>query len=214
VSTVISSKPLDAIAKALNAKDRVVLSRRILALRIKHARHALLGRTDEPEWLDLAVFLSALCRDGGVKDLELLLQSGAPADGSRAAETYSPLFMAITNNSVEAVRLLLKHGADVSLPNSNGLTPVDFAIISGRADILRVLLDGGASPNLPSNEKKTPLMRAAGAGSLPAVTLLLEKGADPLAKDSAGNTAKDYVDTGAASRPLLAALRKAASRKA
>jgi hypothetical protein len=86
-------------------------------------------------------------------------------------------------NDLEAARLLLRSGAQVSLANRYGLTPLAIAAASGNASMIGLLLEAGADANALDPAGETPLMGAARVGSLDAVRLLLDRGASVDATD-------------------------------
>jgi uncharacterized protein len=118
-------------------------------------------------------------------------------------------------NSLEFVRKLAAHGADVNarvtnkrLPvgasrlNFAGATPFFLAARTADLELMRLLLEMGANPVLTNDDKSTPLMVAAGVGSslpgeepgtetevLEAVKMLLKLGGDLNAIDANGDTA-------------------------
>jgi ankyrin repeat protein len=116
-------------------------------------------------------------------------------------------------SSLQFVRELVKHGADVNARlkikrtgkgqlNTAGATP--FLLAADTADIalMRLLVELGADPFLPNDDNCTPLMAAAGIGTLApgeeagtepecieAVQYCLDLGADINAVDNNGETA-------------------------
>lgn len=116
-------------------------------------------------------------------------------------------------SSLQFVRQLVAHGADVNLRlergasgrgklNMTGATP--FLLASKTADLpyMRLLVELGANPLLPNKDGCTPLMAAAGIGTLApteeagtepealaAVEYLLSRGADVNTVDQNGETA-------------------------
>jgi ankyrin len=100
------------------------------------------------------------------------------ADGTTA------LHWAAHYNDVEAVQLLLKVGANPSMSNRFGASPLSAAAISGNAQLVKVLLDAGADAKAVSTlDGETVLMSAARSGSVEAVRLLLDRGADVNARE-------------------------------
>ncbi|KAG9228536.1 ankyrin [Amylocarpus encephaloides] len=76
------------------------------------------------------------------------------------------------------VKLLLKKGADVTVANREGWTPLNSASYSGHVDVVKLLLEKGADMTVTSQSGWTPLNSASNRGHVDLVKLLLEKGAD------------------------------------
>ncbi|KAK3715681.1 hypothetical protein LTR37_006906 [Vermiconidia calcicola] len=144
------------------------------------------------------------------KTLELLLEQGA--DLLRAPGV---LELATSINSLEAVDILLKHGADPNAKKDGIFTPLCTAIRDNRGNLVDILLEAGADPNLPASEYPAfkcvthhrphflPRLLAAGANpSSPkgiietaiahndrdCLSILLEHKVDPNARSPAGHT--------------------------
>jgi ankyrin repeat protein len=49
------------------------------------------------------------------------------------------------------VRLLLEKGADLTVPNNDGWTPLNAASFSGHIEVVRLLLDRGADLKVETN---------------------------------------------------------------
>lgn len=75
--------------------------------------------------------------------------------------------------------LLLEHGADVSLGNKDGWTPLDEAAFREHLLLIKAFLEKGANANLQIErgefQGETPLFRAAEAGRLKACRVLIEE---------------------------------------
>jgi ankyrin repeat protein len=120
-----------------------------------------------------------------------------------------------TLDSLDLVRALISHGADVnarmsvksaggmtSQVNMMGATPFLLAARTADAELMRLLVKLGADPRIPNEDKTTPLMIAAGVGVesvgedpgseseiLEAVKAAVELGNDVNAVDALGETA-------------------------
>ena len=117
---------------------------------------------------------------------------------SLGVEGATALWRAARSNDEAAVRLLLRHGADVSLATRDGSTP--FMIAAGQSwrdehslgteresvEILRQLLEAGAPIGATNTGGETALHGAAQRGADAVVRFLVERGARLDAKDKAG----------------------------
>jgi uncharacterized protein len=123
------------------------------------------------------------------------------------------LARAAKGGDVEVVRLLLKHGANPSLPTVQGVTPMMMAAGTGYAgrdsrgryqteeqamQIINLLLDAGADPNQRANDGATALHGAANRGRSALMQALVARKADPAIRDARGRTAAEIVPSGAA----------------
>ncbi|KAJ4244389.1 hypothetical protein NW762_014517 [Fusarium torreyae] len=151
--------------------------------------------------------LEIACEDGHLSAVKLLLKNGASFRGipmTRAAyaghhtivaclfQHGSPLesdaLMAAleTQNAEPLVRVLLDHGADVNLCDSNGYTPLISAIIRSNEPLAQLLLDRGADVNLPDKYGDLPLHTAIGYDAESLARLLFDYGADINLPNSVG----------------------------
>ncbi|HEX5107309.1 MAG TPA: ankyrin repeat domain-containing protein [Vicinamibacterales bacterium] len=120
-------------------------------------------------------------------DLITLLELVQKDVNARDAQGQTPLMLAATVGSVDAVRTLLAAGADVHAASNGGVTALHLAADS--AAKTRLLLEAGAHVNVASQLGRTPLMVAASVNAgAEVVRLLLDKGADLNAADSVGVT--------------------------
>src|SRR4029450_3622216 len=81
-------------------------------------------------------------------------------------------------------KLLLGAGAQATVVNRYGLTPMAIAAGHGSASMIAILLDAGADANAPDPAGDTPLMSVTRVGRSDAVTLLLNRGAKIDATDA------------------------------
>jgi uncharacterized protein len=121
----------------------------------------------------------------------------------------TPLLRASKALDAPVVRLLLRHGADISLTNSRGITPFMAAAGMGSVDAdtrgfylsedtqkraidsLTLLLEAGGDINAKDPRGLTPLHEASRWGWNEVVKFLVAKGADLNAKDAKGLTPID-----------------------
>ena len=103
------------------------------------------------------------------------------------------------NNNLEAVKYLLKEGADPTLEfgfkpiNSLHLAVINPASTSHVVSIIEAILASGLSINVQSSEGLTPLMFAAFVEKPEVVDFLLLKGADPHLEDTFGWLRKEVT---------------------
>jgi ankyrin repeat protein len=125
-------------------------------------------------------------------DLEtarLLLRAGARPD---AANDYgvTPLSLACTNGSRDAVALLLEAGANANLALPTGETPLMTAARTGSVEVVQALLAGHAHPNAKENAQgQTALMWAVSEKHPEVARALIAGGADVRARSTRGFTA-------------------------
>ena len=81
---------------------------------------------------------------------------------------------------------LLRAGADVSLANNYGATPMSLAAEVGNADMLKLLLEVGANADSPNPDGQTALLAVARTGNVKAAQLLLNEGATVDAREKWG----------------------------
>jgi ankyrin repeat protein len=160
--------------------------------------------------------------------LKLPLPSRSPAAGGRADKRVhnmgaTPLLRAAVGADLEAMKLLIDHGAIVDLPMVDGTTPFLAALLPSQSRVpdkneqkalaaLRLLKDAGADPKLGvvrnanalhlihvhgQNEARvtgsTALQMATVQGWTEVMKQLIEWGVDPNAKDADGMSAIDYA---------------------
>lgn len=112
-------------------------------------------------------YMAAL-RDQGADPNVSLTRLGLDARGV-FGDTSNQAFKAGTNlsgwpiltwavylNNMEAVRLLVQAGANVSMPDENGATPLHWAAWAGRHSLAKVLMDNGANCLVRDRQGRTP----------------------------------------------------------
>ncbi len=114
----------------------------------------------------------------------------AMALGAAGAAAQTPSVIdAARKGDREAVRALLKQGADVSVAEGDGITALHLAARAGDAELVQVLVYAGANMRATTRlGAYTPLMMAAQAGHSAAVAALIAGGADVNATSTTGTT--------------------------
>jgi uncharacterized protein len=96
---------------------------------------------------------------------------------------------AARNGNLEAVRSLLKGGADPNQAATDGSTAVHWAVHDDNVAMLNALLDAGAKPDAVTRYRIAPLTLAAQNGNAALVERLLTAGANPDTSSEEGQTA-------------------------
>ena len=180
---------------------------------------ACLAQGANPNRLDGigAPALLGAAKFGHLNVIGRLIRAGAQVDLPSSMDGFTPLMAAAAEHQVDAVRLLLDHGAVVSARNAvDGTTALHWAVYASRpeeihsyrtisgphetiyvarkdAPLVDLLLARGAPVNVAEKDGETPLHRAVMFGALPATTALLAAGADPTLRDREGQTALDLA---------------------
>ena len=104
----------------------------------------------------------------------------------------SPLENAVVHDDIERARKLLKEGADVNKPGTNGATPILLAAFQNNTPMVVFLIQHGADVNTTNNKGDTPLHGAA-VGSRVLVKTLLDAGANVNRKNNDDETPLDWA---------------------
>jgi hypothetical protein len=78
----------------------------------------------------------------------------------------------------QLVEVMLQHGANLNVPDKDGLTPLHWAAVTGRPETIRVLVDHGAAINKVSTVCDMTPLQLACIKSPESVRLLLDHGAN------------------------------------
>src|SRR5690606_6815880 len=131
--------------------------------------------------------IADLVRVGAREEALALIGEGTDVDTPEASGNgTTALHWAVYQHDVELVRALLRAGAEPSVRNLFGSTPLMEAAAVGHAGIIEMLLEAGADVESANYEGQTALMAVARTGNLEAARLLLEAGADPNAYEAWG----------------------------
>ncbi|HUQ51576.1 MAG TPA: ankyrin repeat domain-containing protein, partial [Gammaproteobacteria bacterium] len=149
-----------------------------------------------PEMIDLLVVRgAAIDARSAVRDYQRHIQAeGRPK--SLDSGGFTPLLYAARENCMACVDTLLEKGADIDLPDPDGVTPLHVAIMNANWDLAKRLIEAGADVQQWDIYGEAPLFTAVGGRSrndggrasidppnqatgLDIVKLLLERGANP-----------------------------------
>ena len=149
-----------------------------------------------PEMMELLISRGA---DVNARSIDRDYQRHVTAEGrpkSLDSGGLTPLLYAARENCSACVGVLLKNGADIDLPDPDGVSPLLVAIMNANWDLAKQLIMAGADVNQWDIFGEAPLYTAVDlrsridggrasndppntAGGLAIVKLLLERGADP-----------------------------------
>ncbi|CAI8028793.1 Ankyrin repeat domain-containing protein 50 [Geodia barretti] len=131
---------------------------------------------------------------GDVEAVERLLSTSVNVNSRTEDEGHTALRLASWKGHVEVVRLLLKAGAAVFIPDKDGLSPLYVASQEGHSDVVDILLEAGADVHQATTKVgSVPLGIAAEKGHTETVQRLLEAGANVNHQDKSGGTALLYA---------------------
>ena len=89
--------------------------------------------------------LHAAAYSGSEAIARLLLEHGAVLEDKANISGATPLLLAAEENHVEVAELLIARGADLSIPDRDGFTPLSQAWAKKRTEMVRFLKQHGAT---------------------------------------------------------------------
>ena len=123
-------------------------------------RAANLDRCDREYLMDSKQMGSRLCiavLRGDNRQLEQLLDFGAPINHQDEPDGWTPLIYSIYYDNPAGRHILLARGADPMITDFSGKTALMFAAINGDVHLTADLLTRGLSPDAVDNNGKTAL---------------------------------------------------------
>jgi len=127
-----------------------------------------------------------------------LVQQGITGGGDinvSNLQGVTPLLIAVKNQNLAMVTLLLKAGADPNRVNADG-SPIHEAVRKHNVQVLGLLLDSKGNVNLPADNGKTPIMIAVQLQQMELIDYLLKRNADPRLKNDSGVTCLHFAASG------------------
>lgn len=132
--------------------------------------------------------IHAVVRAGDAAGVKAALESGADVN-TRDAWGRTPLIVAIQQNRMPVVELLVQRGADVAATDAWGRTPLLVATQLKNSAAIRLLIERKADVDVANRNDITPLIAAAQTGNGDAVALLIQAKAALDRQDNLGWTA-------------------------
>jgi ankyrin repeat protein len=120
--------------------------------------------------------------------LEPLLHAGANINMKCGPHGETALHLALRTNQDAVVQLLMSRKPDLSIADSDGLTPLELAAFLGYENGIRIILKNGAYSSGIGESGLSPLHQAAKQEHMQAMRALLEGGADSSCKNHRGET--------------------------
>ncbi|ARF02769.1 SWPV1-195 [Shearwaterpox virus] len=100
----------------------------------------------------------------------------------------------IYKNGLEIAKILIKHGANINLRDSNGKTPLyNSTMIPHMIEMTRVLINNGANVNFIYKDGKTVLYNALDVCQYETIKLLINNGSNVNAQDTYGKSPLYYA---------------------
>lgn len=104
------------------------------------------------------------------------------------ADKEQKFWLALQNNDLSTLEVLIKEGSDINIIDQYGITPLELAIGRKEFAIVKLLLENKAEVNRESEFDITPLHLAVFRKDFAIVKLLLEHGAEVNIKNQNGET--------------------------
>ena len=160
-------------------------------------------------------FLKAV-RDRDVQKAKALIDKpGSTLVNSRDVTSgETALMIAIKRRDAPWLAFLLQNGADPTMKDNEGNTPLIVSSMSAFSDGVRLMLAGKAQVDSTNGRGETALIKSVQMKDAPSVQLLLNAGADPDRRDSfAGMSAREYAERDIRSGPVAKLMTEAPKKE-
>ena len=138
--------------------------------------------------------------------LQAIIGHGADINAT-CKNNVTALMLACLSGNIEAINVLLKAGADISIASVDGATWIHCAVDGTCSrETLKAVISHGADVNTTGNNNVTALMMACWKGNVDAIHALLNAGADPNITDIKGATCILYAVDGDCSKETIQAI--------
>lgn len=133
------------------------------------------------------------CRKNDRSAAEALYAHNPNVINAHDAKGFTPLILAVYNNSAEVVDFLLEKGADINAQDAAGNTALMGVCFKGYKVLAKKLIEAGASINQVNVNNANALTFAATFGQIEIASMLLENGADYDQPDARGKTPYNHA---------------------
>ncbi|XP_018907926.2 uncharacterized protein [Bemisia tabaci] len=111
-----------------------------------------------------------------VKRVQMLIRSGVDINQRESTFHFTPIFLAIFNENLRIVKMMVQAGADLNVKAKFNMTPLCCAVETGNINMVTRLLDLGANIEA-KDEKNNSLVHTAASCGLPEmIKFLIERG--------------------------------------
>ena len=136
---------------------------------------------------------AAKCADAVLARKLLEQMTGKLDMADRKQMGKAALHLAIMDDNIPVVKLLLQMGASVNQPDIQGKTPLMCAVERQNPTLLTILIRAGADVNMVDSQGRSALHLSASKTSVPMVRILLDAGSDTSVKATTGKLPIDLA---------------------
>jgi ankyrin repeat protein len=138
----------------------------------------------------------SVCNTSAVDVTAFLLRSGALVDAAHDDLQQTALHYACKHSNIQAIRLLLRFGANINAVDCTNRTVLHWAALKCPAGLVTKLIRrcNGRLVNSADDSGYTPLMVASEHGRLAVVHALLDARADPRVRNKLNHNAVELAD--------------------